>query len=813
MGRLRQDLIVTLRRLRSSPGFTLAAIITLALGIGANAAIFTAVNALVFRPLPVERPSELVSINTRSAKTEFPVQSYPNYLDLRDRNNVLSGLAAYRPTPINFSRGESNGSRMWAYEITGNYFDMLGVKALAGRVLHREDDVTRGGHPVTVITYACWQRQFGGDRSIVGQRIKLNGLDYTVVGVTPRGFSGTEVVFTPDLFVPMAMVPQIEPGANWLDRRGSLNLFVVGRLKQGVTMPQADAGMNAIAAELGREYPKENAGVQITLSEAGLFGSMLRGTVREFAAVLMGVAGLVLLIACVNLASLLLARAADRRKETAIRLALGAARGRLIRQLLTESVFLSILGGLAGLLLASWLTQLFAAWRPPVDVPVVPALNVDFRVVIFAALASLGAGILFGLAPAVQSTRADLAPALKNEAVNERLRQFHLRDLLVAAQVALSVVLVVGSVLVVRSLQHALDLHLGFEPRHAASAAFDTALQGYDETRGRDFQKRLLDNVRAIPGIQAAGLISGLPLTLNWSNSGVVIEGQPVPKAADTAIAAMYEVSPGYLRAAQTRLIAGREFNENDKKGSRAVALVNEAFARQLLGGENPIGKRFRHDPEKGEWIEIVGVIEQGKYRSLGEKPTIAVFRPLAQDWDPTATVVARSSLPEEQTAGLLRHAVVELDSSMPVYDVGSLEDQLGLVLFPARIAATVLGAFGVLALVLAATGVYGVVAYAVARRTREIGIRMALGAEPAQVLGVVLAKTGWLLAAGSAIGLSLAFAAGRLFSQILYGVSATDPVTYAIAIGLIALVAFAACLFPVRRAITIDPVTALRTE
>ncbi len=813
MDRLRQDLAVTFRRLRSSPGFTVAAIVTLALGIGANTAIFTAVNALVFRPLPVAHPNELVSLNTRAGKDEFPVQSYPNYIDLRDRNTVLAGLAGYRMAPINFSRGESNGARIWSYEVTGNYFDILGVKPLAGRVLHREDDVTRRGHPVAVITYACWQKRFGADPGIIGQRIKLNGLDYTIVGVTPKGFSGTEVVFTPDIFVPIAMEPLIEPGYDWLDRRSNQNLCVIGRLNPGVTLPQAEAGLNAIASELAREYPKDNGGMRLELTESGLFGSMLRGAVHGFAAVLMGVAGLVLLIACVNLASLLLARATDRRKETAIRLALGAARGRLIRQLLTETLVLSILGGAAGLLLAFWLTKLFGAWQPPVDVPVLPALAVDTRVMLFAFLASLAAGILFGLAPALQSTRTNLAPALKNEAVADRLRRFSLRDLLVGGQVALSVVLVIGSVLVVRSLQRVLDLHLGFEPRHAASVSFDTSLQGYQETTGREFQRRLLQKVRAMPGIQAAGTVSGLPLTLNWNNDGVVIEGKPVQKAAERPMAATFYISPGYLRAAQTRLISGRDFDDNDKKGSRAVALVNETFARQLLPGENPIGKRFRDDPEKGEWIEIVGIVEDGKYRSLGEKPNIAAFRPVAQDWDPTATLVARSSLPEEQVAGLLRRAVAELDPSMPVYDAGSLEDQLGLVLFPARIAAVVLGAFGVLALMLAATGVYGIMAYAVSRRTREIGIRMALGAKPGQVIGVVLSHTAILLAAGTAIGVMLALLAGRFVSQILYGISPADPVTYTAAVGLMALVAFAACLFPIRRAIRVDPVTALRTE
>jgi predicted permease len=813
MDQVRQDVIVSIRRLRSSPGFTLAAILTLALGIGANTAIFTAVNALIFRPLPVGRPNELVFLNTRGYNAEYPVQSYPNYIDLRDRNKVLSGLAGYRFAPVSFSRGDSNNARIWAYEVTGNYFDVLGVGAARGRVLHPEDDRVLRGHPVVVISYAFWQLHFGGDAGVVGSKIKLNGMDYSVIGVAPRGFSGTEVVFTPDIWVPIAMEPQIEPGYAWLDERGSQNLFVVGRLKPGVTLPQAEGALNAIAAELGREHPKENAGIKIVLSPPGLFGTYIRGTVRAFAVVLMGVAGMVLLIACVNLASLLLARAADRRKETAIRLALGAPRGRLVRQLLTESMLLSILGGAAGLLLSIWIAALFAAWRPPVSVPIIPALGVDFRVMIFAAFASLVTGVLFGLAPALQSTSAELAPALKNEAVAERLRRFPIRDILVAAQVALSVVLLFGSVLVIRSLQHVLSLNLGFEPRHAAALSFDVGLQGYDETRARDFQRRILERVRGLPGIESAGTISGLPLSLNWNNSGVFIEGKPIPRASETTLAAMFSISPGYLRAARTKLTAGRDLEESDNQSARHVVLVNQAFARKLLPGENPIGKRFRHNTDKTEWWEIAGVVEDGKYRSLGEQPMPAVFEPVAQSWNSSITVVARSSMPEDQVVGSLRRAVAELDPSMSTYDGGSLTNQLGLVLFPARIAATILSAFGLLAVVLAATGVYGVMAYAVSRRTREIGIRMALGARPSQVLGSVLSHTALLFGVGTGAGIALALVAGQLFSSILYGVSPKDPATYALVIALMAVVAFIACWFPARRAISLNPVTALRTE
>ncbi len=812
MGRLCQDLIVSLRRLRRSPGFTIAAIVTLALGIGANTTIFTAVNAIIFRPLPVERPNELVFLNLKHGTNEFPTQSFPNYIDFRDRNNVLSGLICYRVAPVNLSLGDGNNARLWGYLVTGNYFDVLGVGALRGRVLHPDDDRKRGGHPVAVISFASWQRRLGGDPEVIGKTIKLNGLDYTIVGVAPQGFTGTETIYTPEIWVPMAMQPQIEPGNNWLDERRDSNSFVLGRLKPGVTKSQAEAALNAVAAELGREYPDANDGMKIVLSPPGLIGTYFRGAILGFATVLMGVAGMVLLIACVNLASLLLARASDRRKETAIRLALGASRSQLVRQLLTESVVLSVAGGLAGLLLATWLTSLFAAWRPPIDVPLFPALHTDTRVIVFAALASLLTGLLFGLAPALQSTRTGLSGALKSEAMVQKLRRLHLRDALVVSQVALSVVLLIGSVLVVRSLQHAMSLNLGFEPRHAASVSFDLGLQGYDDARAHAFQHRLLTNVRGLPGIESAGMIDGLPLSLNISNSTIFVEGRPILRAAEVPTAAMYLVSPGYLQTVRTKLLSGRDFEERDEQGPRR-AIVNRAFVHQFLNGEEPLGKRFRTSANTGEWTEIVGVMEDGKYRSLGEQPAPAVFRPLLRAKGYQTELVARSSMPEAELVGVLRRAVLQMDPALPLYEAASLTDRLGLALFPARIAAIVLSAFGFLAVVLAATGVYGIMAYAVSRRTREIGIRMALGAAPFQVLRVVLGRTAILLAIGAAAGIGLALAGGRFFSLILYGVSATDPVTYIFAIALIALVALVACWIPARRAIAVDPVTALRTE
>ena len=808
---LRHNVICSLRRLRSSPGFTAAAIVTLALGIGANTTIFSLVNAVVFRPFGVERQNELVSFNQRTSKAQFPTISYPNYQDYRDRNTVLSGLAMYRFIAVSLSRGGAGNVRLWGYEVSGNYFDMLGVQPIRGRVLHPEDDVKRGGHPLAVITYSCWQSRFGGDPDIAGKKVKIGGLEYTIVGVTPKAFIGTELIYTPEIFVPVAMAEQIEQ-SKWLDDRDDSNGLVIGRLKPGISLKSAGAAINSIATELAHEHPKEDAGVSIVLSPPGMAGSFLRGAITGFSAVLMAVAGMVLLIASVNLAGLLLARASDRRKETAIRLALGASRGQLLRQLLTESLMLSVAGGATGILLAYWLNDLVNAWRPPVDVPVIPHVVVDTHVLLFTAVVSLFTGILFGLAPALQSARASLVGAIKNEAPSERLRRLNLRDILVTIQVALSVVLLIGSILVVRSLQHALSLNLGFDPQHAAILSYDFAAQGYDEARGREFQRRLLDKVRSMPGIEAAGVIDGLPLTLNISNSGIFMEGKPEPRGGEVPLANMYYISPGYVQAMRTRLLAGRYLDQRDTKDAPLVALVNEAFVRQLLPGEDPIGKRYRHRADR-RWVQIAGVVEDGKYRSLGETPSPTVFEDIEQKWNPQQTLVARSPLAETETARLLRRAVAELDPSLTVFDDGSLTSALGLALFPAKLVAVVLASFGLLAVVLAATGVYGIMAYAVSRRTREIGIRMALGAAPSQVARVVLTRTAMLLAVGIIVGFALAFATGKFFGQILYGISAHDPVTYLCAIALMTVVAFVACWVPARRAIRLDPLKALRME
>ena len=811
MDRLLLDLRLALRRLRQNPGFTVVAVLTLALGIGANTAIFSAINAILLRPLPVANPSEIVTLNEQLGGNTFPSLSYPNYRDFRDRNTVLSGLMGYRILPASFGMPGAS-QRVWGYLVTGNYFDVLGVSAIAGRVFTPADDVTPGGHPLAILSYACWQKRFGGDRAAVGRTIKVNGMDFTILGVMPRDFFGTELFFEPEVFFPMMMQKDLEGGGGYLEERGDSNTFIAGRLKPGVSMAQAEADINRVARRLAEEYPKEDGGMKIVLTPPGLAGSYIRGPVIGFATVLFGVSSLVWLVACTNLASMLLARAADRRKETAIRLALGAARGRLVRQLLTENMVVSLIGGAGGALLALWITNALAAWRPPIDIPILVNVSADYRVFVFAFLVSLFTTLLFGLLPAWQSTKTDLVPALKNEAASEKLRHWHLRDYMVATQVGLSALLLVCSVLVVKSLQKAFDAPIGYNPRGAVTVSYDLNIQGYKEPQGREFHRRLLEKVRAIPGLESAAMVDSLPLSLNSSSSGIYIEGQPQPKPAEAPIAYRYTVTPEYFKTMQTHLLSGREFTLRDKPDGPRVAIVNQAFADKLLRGENPIGKRFRTGPD-GKPREIVGLVEDGKYFSLGESRQYAFWTPLEVDYSPNVAVVARTPLGSNEALRLIRGAVRDLDPNVALYATGSMVDMLNMPLFPARLAASALAAFGILAAILAATGIYGVMAYAVSRRSREIGIRMAIGASQGSVLGLIAKRAAILIGSGTILGLGAALLLGRLLAQILYGVEPTDPVTYGLVFLMMLLIAAVACWFPARRAIRIDPVTSLRQE
>jgi predicted permease len=815
---LMQDLRFSLRRLLKSPGFTVVAVASLALGIGANTAIFSLVNTVLLRPLPVARPDRLVSVSVLGKDDSMHAFSYPTYKDFRDRSgDVLSGLFAERLAPMSLSRG-GNNERVWGYLVSGNYFEVLGVAAARGRTFTPDEDRAALSSPVAVLSHACWQRRFGADPAVVGRDVLLNGHTFRVVGVMPEGFAGVEIVYTPEVWVPMTMQAWIEPGNEWLERRGTQNIFAVGRLKDGVSVEQAQASLNLLAEQVGREYPATNEGQKILLIPPGFIIPQLRGAVVGFAAVLMGVVGLVLLIACTNLASLLLARAEARRKEIALCVALGASRWRLVRQLLTESLLLALAGGAAGLLLAVWILGFVAAYRPPMDIPVWIEAGVDWRVMLFTLGASLLTTLLFGLAPALQATRTDLVPALKDVAAQSGRSRSRLRSTLVVAQVTLSLVLLVAAGLTLRALGRLQTTSPGFEVGNGLVASFDLGLQGYDEARGRDFQRRLVERVRQMPGVRAASLTDLFPLSLNYTSNDVYIEGRPGARGANVPLAMVASVEQGYFDAMSIPVVAGRPFGERDDKPAPRVVVVNEAFARRFFPGADPareaLGKRMSFRGDEGPWNEIVGVAKDGKYWTIGEAPQMFVYSPLAQSYSSYSTLVVRTSGGDPRAlAPALNAEVRALDPALPLFDVKTVEEHMGASLFPARVAAALLGSFGLLALLLAGMGVYGVVSYAAAQRTREIGIRMALGAQGRDVLRLVAGRGMLLVALGVGLGLAGAFALTRFMESLLYGVSATDPVTFVLGVAVLLGVALLACLVPARRATKVDPMVALRYE
>jgi len=807
-----KDLQYGIRNLWKRPGYTAIALITLALGIGANTAIFSLVSTVLLRPLPVPHPEQLVEVyGTRRNDSDYTIQSYLNYKDYRDRNDVFSGLMAYRFAPASISHDNRN-ERVWGYLVSANYFDVAGVQPYLGRYFRPEEDRSPGAYPLVVISYGCWQKRFASDESVVGRQISVNGKPYTVIGVTPKDFRGMEIAYLPELYVPMMMAKEIEPGSNYLNERDSDNMFVVGRLKPGVTVAQAESRLKTITEQLKREYPHENEGRGVRLLTPGLFIPDIRNSVIGFSTVLMGVVGLVLLLACVNLANLLLARATERRKELAIRLAVGASRARIVRQLVTESLLLSLIGGLGGLILAAWINDLVSSIKLRTDIALVFDLRLDWRVLAFAVMVSFITGIVFSLLPALQSSNPELVPALKDEASMAGFRRSRLRNGLVVLQVALSMVVLVCAGLVLRSLQFAQNMRPGFTKENAVAFSFDLGLQGYSEEKGKAFQRQVIQRMQSVPGVRSLALTTVVPLTLDYSYNTIYVEGQPFSGTGNLPLAIPNNISPNYFRTMEIAL-RGRDFTDHDDKTESRVAIVNETFAKRFFPNQEAIGKRFNSDGPNDPYWEIVGVAADGKYNSLGENPQAAYYRPLLRDYSTSATVVARTNGDSKAVVAAMRSEMQAMDPLLPLYNIETLSEHMDIPLFPFRMAATVLGSFGVLAIVLAAIGVYGVMSYVVAGRTREIGVRIALGAKRADVL-LLIVKQGMSLAViGLGIGIVIAVGVTQLLARILFGVSAVDPVTFAAVGALLGFVAVLSSYLPARRATKVDPLVALRYE
>lgn len=795
---LRSDVLYAGRRLRHNPGFALAAILSLALGIGANTLVFSIVNSFLVRPLPVERPGELFFLEGERR----PSHSFPLYQDLRDRAATVASVAGYRISPMNLA-GTERVVRVWGYLATGNYFDLLGVKPLHGRFFGPDDDRQPGSHPVVVLSYDCWRTRFLSDRAVVGRSITINGRAFTVLGVAPPGFYGTERFYHSEIWVPMMMQAEIEPGNEWLNARSTSNTFVVGRVRPEMSFEQVASALNVIGSDIVRDHPDAYRTLRFRLSSPGLVGDTLGAPVRAFTLGVQVLAGFVLLVACLNVAGVLLARGADRARELAIRLSIGAGRWRIVRQLLTESMVMAVAGGIAGVVLALAGAGIIRSWQAPGGFPIALDVTLDATVLGFAAAVSMLAAIVFGVAPARQAARTDPNSALKGapHAQPRRWRRLAFQDLLVGMQVALCSVLVAACLLSLAGLRRALTLPLGFAPRGVTMAGVDLALAGYDAARSADFQRRALEAAHNLPGVESAAYANSIPLYIDQSTTRVWPDDQPAAAAGEPVFASYYQVSPGYFRTMHTRLLEGREIEWRDDASAPRVAVVNRAFARAVMGTSSPVGRRFRYGGEDSR-VEVIGLVEDGKYQSLSEVTRPAIFWSILQTPNATTTLVVRSSLPEETVVRQLHGVVATLDPALPVHGAGSLTEMLRFVLFPSRAAAIALGLFGALAMALAAVGLHGVVAYAVSRREREIGIRIAIGAGPAAVLRLVLGRMAWLIGLGAAAGLALVFIGADLLQAIVLQASPRNPELVSAVVLSVILLAVAACWSPARRAL-----------
>ena len=814
METLFHDLRFGFRRLIKTPGFAVIAVLSLALGIGANTAIFSLVNLILFRPLPVANPQEVVSVSPIGKDGALAAFSYPNYIDFRDRNEVLSGLLVSRFVVVSMSRN-GNNEKVWGNLVTGNYFDVLGVKPALGRSFLPEEDKTRLSHPVVVISHSLWQTRFGGDPSVVSSYVLINGMKFKVIGVAPAGFKGTEVIYTPDIYAPFATQKWIEPESDYLDKRDESNMFAVGRLKPGVSAAQAEASLNLLAAQLAKDFPNDNEGLRIQVVPPGFILPQIRNAMLGVSAALMGLVALVLLIACVNLANLLLARATERGKEIAIRLSIGASRARIVRQLLTESVMLAVAGGLVGVALARWIIYSIMALKPPIAIPITLELHVDWRVLVFSMIVSVITGVLFGLVPALQATKPDLIPALKDAASQSGVRRSLLRNGLVVAQIAVSLVLLIAAGLTLRALQRLRVMNPGFNPENVLMMNFDLKLQGYQTDAGAQLRKQLLNRIESLPGAQSVSITGFMPLSMNYSGTAILIEGKQQERGVNAPSAMQAGVGLKYFETIGTPLVAGRDLTEQDQEGKTRSAVVNETFARKFFPGANPIetalGKQFRTSPEEQPW-QIAGVAKDGKYWTIGEDPQAFVWFPIGDRLSYNYLLVRTSAKPET-LIGAIRAEFRNLDPNLPVTDVKTLTEHMSLSLFPARAFASLLSAFGLLALTLAAIGIFGVMSYAVSQRTREIGVRMALGAGAKDIFKLIIGRGLSLTLIGVGVGLALAVVGTRFLSSLLYNVSAVDPLAFVGVTLLLVAVAFLACYFPARRAMRTDPMVALRYE
>jgi len=814
MDSLARDVRYAVRQLIKSPAFTSTAVLIVALGIGANTAAFSVVNAMLLRPQPFERPDELVDIYQDSDDGEPNSTSFPAYRDMAAHDDLFTGVAATFSSSASLQRNEGLAQALVEFS-TSNYLEVLGLRPSLGRWFEAIEDQP-GGEPVAVLTHRAWQAKFGADPGILGQTVRLNGAPITVVGIGPEGFNGYLPLNAIDMWVSLSSLGPLhgEYAAATLEQRGDHWWFAKARLREGVTPQRVQEAMNGLADRLAAEFPEHNEGRRITVFAPGdvRMHPSVDAMLSPTAAFLMAVVGLVLLIACSNLANLLLARASVRGKEMSIRAALGANRGQVVRQLLTESVLLALGGGALGLLVASWLVRILMTLDLPLPTPMALDLGLDARVLGFATVLSILTGIAFGLAPAIKASRPDLASTMREDATPAawRQRRFGLRNGLVVLQVAMSFVLLVAAGLFIRSLNNAQQIDTGFAVDDVAYLQTNPGHAGYSSDDARNILDDLLVRARALPGVEAAGIASALPVTPRGTTT-LVMEGYEPPTGTLGVEVPFNVVDTGYFEALRIPLLHGRTFTDIDRMDAEGVAVISEAMAVRYWGESNAVGRRLRSEGRPDDWTRVIGVVGDTTIRDLTEDTGPQMYRPWAQSGASAGAVIVRTAGDPSAVLGMLREELRSIDAEIPVLRIRTMAGHLSDSLSPARVGVRFLGGFGFLALVLASLGLYGIVSFAVGRRTLEVGVRMALGAQAGQVVWLVLREVLVLVSVGVGLGMVLSVVATAGLGGLLFDVAPTDPVTFAVVGAVLVVVALGAAMLPALKAAKSDPVLTLR--
>jgi predicted permease len=809
MSTLWQDIRYGLRMLRKSPAFTLIAILTLSLGIGANSTVFSWINATLLTPIPgMSHPSEVVAITNGRAGSI----SYPDFKDLRDRNHSFTDMTAFGLWPMSLT-GQGKPIRVWGTAVTANYFDVLGVHPMLGHGFLPSEESGANSAPVAVISYRLWQGHFAGDRSIIGATVHIDTHPFTIVGVTAPVFQGSYSGLRTDLFVPVVMTPELDPdGGNRLNQRGTSWLNADGRLRPGVSRLQAQAEMNALAQEIARLFPDSHKGkFQLTLYPLWRAPNGGNSFFALLLPILMALASVVLLLACANIANLLLARSFSRQKEIAVRLSLGASRFRLVRQLLVENLIMALIGGALALVYTLRVSQRFMDYAPSSNLPVYVSIPVGAPVILATLLISVVTCCLFGILPAFRASSLSPVSILKDESggIAGGRRKAWVSSALAVAQISMSLLLLVSAGLFIRSFHAQQNFDIGFNPKNVLLETYDLYPSGYTQATGTTFDQQVLEKVSSLPGVESASFADWTPLGFGSSSDTFVPEGyNPQPHEAITA--GVTTVSPGYFSTIRIPLIRGRDFSSSDSATSQKVVIINEALANRYWPKQGPLGKRMKI---QGDWTTVIGIARTTEYYDLNEKPQPFIYLPLYQFYTSEVILHVRTANAPLASANAVTGAIHQLNSDLPVYDVSTLEARTNTATFVQHMGGVFVGDFGVIALLLTAVGIYGLISYSTRQRTHEIGIRRALGAQPCDVLRLILGQGMWLTGIGIVLGVLASLGVARLMSSLLFGVSAGDPLTYIVVVVILASVALLASYLPARRAMRIDPMVALRYE